>query len=60
MAGAKKKNLEDSAQILGEEDTATLAILKQRLKSSDRLVSSDEARQRMKKWLTKSSITKAR
>src|SRR5205823_8175565 len=59
MAEAKKKDFENSARMLNEEDESTLAILRQRIKSSDenRLVSSEEVRQRMKKWLTKSSTT---
>ena len=62
MAEAQKKDFENSAHILDEEDEATLAILKQRIKSSDegQLVPSEEVRQRMKKWLTKSSTTKTR
>ena len=62
MAEAKKKDFENSARMLNEEDESTLAILRQRIKSSDenRLVSSEEVRQRMKKWLTKSSTTKTR
>ena len=62
MAETKKKDFENSTRILDEESDATLALLKQRLKSSDknRSVPSNEVRQRMKKWLTKSSITKTR
>jgi len=62
MAEAQKKDFENSAHIVDEEDEATLATLKQRIKSSDegRLVPSEEVRQRMKKWLTKSSTTKTR
>ena len=62
MAEAKKKDFENSARMLNEEDESTLAILRQRIKSSDenRLVSSEEVRQRMEKWLTKSSTTKTR
>jgi len=62
MAEAKKKDFENSAHVLSEEDESTLTILRQRIKSSDenRLVSSEEVRQRMKKWLTKSSTTKTR
>ena len=60
MAEAKKTEFENSAHILAEEDEATLATLKKRIESSDerRLVPSEEVRQRMKKWLTKSSTTK--
>jgi hypothetical protein len=62
MAETKKKDFENSTHILEEESDATLALLRQRLKSSDknRLVPSSEVRQRMKKWLTKSSIRKTR
>jgi predicted transcriptional regulator len=60
MAEVKKVDFEDSAHILDEEDEATLAILKQRVKAADegRLVTSEEVRRRMKKWLTKSSTPK--
>lgn len=60
MAEANKENFEDSAHILDEEDEATIAVLKERVKAADegRLVTSEEARQRMKKWLTKSSTPK--
>jgi predicted transcriptional regulator len=62
MAYAKKVEFEDAAHILDEEDEATRAILKQRIKSADegRLVTAEEARRRMKKWLTKSSTPKTR
>ena len=41
---------------------ATSRILKKRMKSADegRVVPADEARQRIKQWLSKSSITKTR
>lgn len=62
MAEAHKVDFENSAHILDKEDAGTLAILKKRIKSSDegRLVPAEEVRQRMKKWLTKSSTTKTR
>lgn len=62
MTEAKKTRFDDSSHLLDEEDDATLDLLKQRIKSSDEghLVSSDEARQRMKNWLSKSSTTKTR
>ena len=62
MAETKKKDFENSTHILDEENDATLTLLKERLKSSDknRSVPSGEVRQQMKKWLTKSSITKTR
>lgn len=60
MAEVNKLNFEDSAHILDEEDDATLAILKDRMKAADegRLVTSETVRRRMKKWLTKSSTPK--
>jgi hypothetical protein len=62
MVQAKKIELDNSAQLLDEEDEATLTLLRQRIKSSDegRLIASEEVRERMKKWLTKSSTTKTR
>jgi predicted transcriptional regulator len=62
MAEANKVDFENSAHILDEEDEATLALLKQRVKTADegRLVTSEEVHQRMKKWLTKSSAKKTR
>jgi hypothetical protein len=41
---------------------ATSRILKQRMKTADegRLVSAEKARQRIQKWLSKSSTTKTR
>jgi hypothetical protein len=62
MAEANKVDFENSAHILEEEDEGTLDILKKRIKSSDegRLVPAEEVRQRMKKWLTKSSTMKTR
>ena len=62
MAEAKKREFENSAHLLNEEDETTLAILKQRIKSSDesRLVPFEEVRQRIQKWLTKSSTPKTR
>jgi hypothetical protein len=62
MVQVKKIEFDNSAQLLDEEDEATLALLKQRIKSSDKggLIASEEVRQRIKKWLTKSSTTKTR
>lgn len=62
MADLKKPKFEDSSHLLDEEDESTIELLKKRIKSSDesRLVSSDEVRQQMKKWLSKSSTTKTR
>ena len=62
MAELKKTDFENSAHILDDDDEGTLAILKQRVKSADqgRLVTSEEVRKQMNKWLTKSSITKTR
>jgi predicted transcriptional regulator len=43
-------------------DEETSRILKERIKSADegRLVSAEEARQRIREWLSKSSTTKTR
>jgi predicted transcriptional regulator len=62
MAEANKVDCENSAHILDEEDKATLALLRQRVRTADEgwLVTSEEVRRRMKKWLTKSSSTKTR
>jgi len=56
----KKVDFENSVHILDDEDEATLAVLKQCIKAADagQLVTSEEVRQRMKKWLTKSSTPK--
>ena len=45
-----------------EIDPATSRILKQRIKTADegRLVSAEQARERIKLWLSKSSTTKKR
>lgn len=45
-----------------ELDTERLRIVEERIKSADagRLVSADEARERIQQWLSKSSITKTR
>jgi microcompartment protein CcmL/EutN len=50
VAEANKVDFESSAHILEEEDEATLAILKKRIKSSDeaRSVPAEEVHQRMK------------
>lgn len=45
-----------------EVDAETSRILKERVESADqgRLVSAEEARRRIREWLSKSSITKMR
>ena len=62
MAEGKKKDFQTSAHILDDEDEETLTILKQRVKSADqgRLVTSEEVRKQMNKWLAKSSTTERR
>jgi hypothetical protein len=61
---AKAKNIDpfvcDEPEV--EIDSATSRILKQRIKTADegRLVSAEQARQRIKLWLSKSSTTKKR
>ena len=62
MAEPQKFDFSNSLDMLSDEDAATLAILEQRMRAADegRLVSPEEARQRIQEWLTKSSTQKAR
>ncbi len=62
MAEEKKLNFNEPAPILDEEDEATLAAIDRGTKAADegRVVPLEEVRQRMKKWLTKSSSPKTR
>jgi predicted transcriptional regulator len=62
MAKVKKLDFTDPAPILDEEDEETLAAIDRGMKDADegRVVSAEEVRQRMQKWLTKSSTQKTR
>jgi predicted transcriptional regulator len=62
MAEVKKDDANPSASILDEEDEATLAAIDRGIQSADegRVVPLDEVRQRMSRWLTKSSSLKTR
>ena len=57
-----KKILDEPAPILDEEDEATLAAIDRGIKAADegRVVSLEQVRQRIQKWLTKSSSPKTR
>ena len=58
----KKFDFTEPADILEEEDEATLAAIDRGIKAADegRVVPLEEVRNRMKKWLTKSSSRKTR
>jgi predicted transcriptional regulator len=60
MAEVNKENVNQSAPILDAEDEATLAAIDRGIRSADegRVVPMDEVRQRMHRWLTKSSSPK--
>jgi predicted transcriptional regulator len=61
--GEPKDNLfEQTDHLLDEEDEQTLAAIDRGLKAAEegRLVSAEEARERMEKWLTESSTRKTR
>ncbi len=62
MAKVKKLDFTDPAPILDEEDEETLAAIDRGIKDADegRVVSVEEVRRRMQKWLTKSSTQKTR
>lgn len=62
MAEVKKRDFNQSAPILDEEDEATLAAIDRGIKAADegRVVPLEEVRQRMQKWLTESSSPKTR
>jgi predicted transcriptional regulator len=62
MAEARNKDVNQSAPILEEEDEATLAAIDRGIQSADegRVVPLEEVRQRMSRWLTKSSSPKTR
>jgi predicted transcriptional regulator len=60
MAKAKSIDPFVSSEAPVEVSSATSRILKQRMKTADegRLVSAEEARKRIRQWLSKSSTTK--
>jgi predicted transcriptional regulator len=62
MAEAKNEDIDQSVPVLNEEDDSTLAAIDRDILSADqgRLVSLEDARQRMNRWLTKSSSPKTR
>jgi predicted transcriptional regulator len=62
MAEVNPQDLNLSASILDSEDEATLAAIDRGIQTADegRVVSSDEARQRLSRWLSKSSTPKTR
>jgi predicted transcriptional regulator len=62
MGGLRNEDFDQSAPILDEEDEATLAAIDRGVQSADdgRLVPLEEVRQRMNRWLTKSSSPKTR
>jgi len=57
-----KKILDEPVPILDEEDETTLAAIDCGVKTADegRVVSLEQVRQRIQKWLTKSSSPKTR
>jgi predicted transcriptional regulator len=62
MSQLERKDLEQSALILDEEDEVTLAAIDRGVRSADegRVVALEEARNRMNQWRTKSSSRKTR
>jgi predicted transcriptional regulator len=60
MSQLERKDLEQSALILDEEDEVTLAAIDRGVRSADegRVVALEEARKRMNQWRTKSSSRK--
>jgi predicted transcriptional regulator len=62
MAEVKKREVAGPDPILDEEDQATLAAIDHGIKAADegRVVSSEEARRRLREWLSKSSSPKNR
>jgi predicted transcriptional regulator len=62
MDGLRNEDFDQSAPILDQEDEATLAAIDRGIQSADdgRIVPLDEVRQRMNRWLTKSSSPKTR
>ena len=62
MADVKKREVAEPDPILDEEDEATLAAIDRGVKAADegRVVSFEEARRRLREWLTRSSSPKTR
>jgi len=62
MAEVKKQDLVEPDSILDEENEATLAAIDRGIKAADegRIVSFEEARRRLREWLTRSSSQKTR
>jgi predicted transcriptional regulator len=62
MGEPKDSPFEQTDHLLDEEDEQTLAAIDRGLKAAEdgRLVSAEEARERMEKWLTESSTRKMR
>jgi hypothetical protein len=62
MAEVKKQDLVEPDSILDEENEATLAAIDRAIKAADegRIVSFEEARRRLREWLTRSSSQKTR
>lgn len=62
MADGENKKNPESAAILDEEDEATLAAIDRGIRSADegRVIDLEEVRQRMNRWLARSSLPKTR
>ena len=62
MAEVKNREVAEPDPILDEEDEATLAAIDRGIKAADegRVVSFEEARRRLREWLTRSSSPKTR
>jgi predicted transcriptional regulator len=62
MAEAKELDFNQSHSVSDEEDQATLEAIDRGVRAANegRVVSSEEARQRVKEWLTRSSTPKTR
>lgn len=62
MGKVKKVDFNEPVPILEEEDEATLTTIDRGIKAAyeGRVVPLEEVRRRMKTWLTKSSLPKAR
>jgi predicted transcriptional regulator len=62
MGDVKKLDFNEGASILDDEDEETLAAIDRGIKAAEegRVVSLEDARQRMQKWLTESSSPKTR
>ena len=62
MGEVKRQDADESDPILDEEDGATLAAIDRGIKAADegRVVPLDEARERVRQWLSKSTLPKTR